>query len=59
MCYADTATNDDGTTTTTTTTTTTAFCRCGRSADHATPETADADAERHQTADAAESLFVA
>ncbi|MEV8444159.1 hypothetical protein AB0425_42865 [Actinosynnema sp. NPDC051121] len=48
MCYADTVTNDDGTAT--------AFCCCGWSADHATPEAADTDAERHQvTADAAES----
>jgi hypothetical protein len=52
MCYADTVTNDDGTAT--------AFCYCGWSADHATPEAADTDAERHQTAaDAAESLFAA
>lgn len=43
MCYADTATNDDGTAT--------ALCYCGWSADHATPDSADADA--------AESLFFA
>lgn len=50
MCYADTVTNDDGTAT--------ALCYCGWSADHATPEAADAAAERHQTdADDAESLF--
>ncbi|GAA3863499.1 hypothetical protein GCM10022243_32550 [Saccharothrix violaceirubra] len=52
MCYADTLTNDDGTAT--------AFCYCGWSADHATPEAADTDAERHQTAaDAAESALAA
>ncbi|MEV8438810.1 hypothetical protein AB0425_15660 [Actinosynnema sp. NPDC051121] len=52
MCYADTVTNDDGTAT--------AFCYCGWSADHATPEAADADGERHQTdADNAESPFAA
>ncbi|MFI7676430.1 hypothetical protein [Actinophytocola sp. NPDC049390] len=49
MCYADTANNDDGTAT--------AFCYCGWSEDHGTPEAADAAAERHQTdADAAESV---
>lgn len=52
MCYADTVTNDDGTAT--------AFCHCGWSADHATPEAADADAERHQlAADVAESALAA
>ena len=52
MCYADTVTNDDGTAT--------AFCYCGWSADHATPEAADTDAERHQNAaDAAESALAA
>ncbi|PSL51386.1 hypothetical protein B0I31_12115 [Saccharothrix carnea] len=52
MCYADTVTNDDGTAT--------AFCCCGWSADHATPDAADADAERHQTAaDATESPLAA
>lgn len=52
MCYADTVTNDDGTTT--------AFCYCGWTEDHTTPESADAAAERHETtADNAESLLAA
>jgi hypothetical protein len=51
MCYADTVMNDDGTAT--------ALCYCGWSADHATPEAADADAERHQTAADAESPLAA
>jgi hypothetical protein len=50
--FADTVTNDDGTAT--------AFCYCGWSADHATPEAADTDAERHQTAaDVAKSALAA
>jgi hypothetical protein len=43
MCYADTATNDDGTVT--------AFCYCGWSETHDTQESADVAAERHQNAD--------
>ncbi|NUT46334.1 MAG: hypothetical protein HOV94_03290 [Saccharothrix sp.] len=43
-------TNDDGTVT--------AFCCCGWSADHDTPEAADVDAGSHQSdTDAAEWLF--
>jgi hypothetical protein len=50
MCYADFATNDDGTAT--------AFCYCGWCQEHDTPEAAEAAAERHQTdSDAAEALF--
>ena len=50
MCYTETMITGD---------VVTAFCYCGWSADHATPEAADTDAERHQTADAAESALAA
>ncbi|WP_216211087.1 hypothetical protein [Amycolatopsis aidingensis] len=52
MCYADTATNDDGTAT--------AFCYCGWNDEPTTPDAADAAAEAHQRdADAAEAEFTA
>jgi hypothetical protein len=47
MCYADTDTNEDGTAV--------AFCYCGWTQDHATPEAAEVDAERHERA--AEAVF--
>ena len=50
MCYADTATNPDGTAT--------AFCYCGWQQEHATPDAADHAAETHQH-DAAEAEFAA
>ncbi|WP_162830402.1 hypothetical protein [Amycolatopsis palatopharyngis] len=52
MCYADTATNPDGTAD--------AFCYCGWSEIHPTIAAADTAAESHQRAtDAAEAEFAA
>ncbi|WP_162830404.1 hypothetical protein [Amycolatopsis palatopharyngis] len=52
MCYADTATNPDGTAT--------AFCYCGWTEEHPTPDAADTAADTHERAtDAAEAAFAA